>query len=203
MFSSPARISSPNSRFARNWAPLFLRLVIGLGFMVHGWAKLSRGPNKFAALLAWIGVPFPHFMAWLTTCTELVTGFAMFIGAFVTLVSIPMIIVLLVALVTVHLRYGFSSINTIGLNPVTGPIFGPPGMETDLLYIGGLILLALGTGAGALSIDRLLTSARSRKAAEVPINPARNRRFQVNKEQGSGHELAPHPGYPGGFKNSS
>lgn len=155
---------NPDSQFARDWAPLFLRLVIGFGFMVHGWAKLSRGPDKFAALLVWIGVPFPHFMAWLTLCTELVTGFAMFIGAFVTLISIPMVIVLLVALFTVHLRYGFSSISTIGLNPITGPIFGPPGMETDLLYIGGLILLALGTGAGALSIDRLRQSARSRKS---------------------------------------
>lgn len=172
MFLNPVRISQPNSRFASDWAPLFLRLVIGIGFMVHGWAKLSRGPDKFAALLAWIGVPFPHFMAWLTTCTELVTGFAMFIGAFVTLVSIPMVIVLLVALLTVHLRYGFSSINTIGLSPVTGPIFGPPGMETDLLYIGGLILLALGTGAGALSVDRLL--ARSRKVSGARISSARN-----------------------------
>lgn len=158
--------STPNGRFARNWAPLFMRLVIGFGFMVHGWAKLSRGPDKFAALLAWIGVPFPHFMAWLTTSTELVTGFAMFIGAFVTLASIPMIVVLLVALFTVHLRYGFSSINTIGLNPVTGPIFGPPGMETDLLYIGGLVLLALGTGAGALSVDRLRKSDRRRESGE-------------------------------------
>ena len=161
MFLNLSQLPDPNSRFARDWAPLILRLVIGFGFMVHGWAKLSRGPDKFGALLAWIGVPFPHFMAWLTTCTELVTGFAMFIGAFVTLVSIPMIVVLLVALFTVHLRYGFSSINTIGLDPLTGPIFGPPGMETDLLYIGGLILLALGTGAGRLSVDRLRKSARS------------------------------------------
>jgi len=166
MFLNEFQVRNTNGRFARDWAPLLLRLVIGFGFMVHGWAKLSRGPDKFAALLAWIGVPFPHFMAWLTTCTELVTGFAVFVGAFVTLASIPMIIVLLVALCTVHLRYGFSSINTIGLNPVKGPLFGPPGMETDLLYIGGLILLAFGTGAGALSIDRLRKRARNRQAAE-------------------------------------
>jgi len=166
MFLNEFQARNPNGRFARDWAPLLLRLVIGFGFMVHGWAKLSRGPDKFAALLAWIGVPFPHFMAWLTTCTELVTGFAVFIGAFVTLASIPMIIVLLVALCTVHLRYGFSSINTIGLDPVTGPIFGPPGVETDLLYIGGLILLAFGTGAGALSIDRLRMRARNGQAGE-------------------------------------
>lgn len=168
MFLNLFQMPERSSRFARDWAPVFLRLVIGFGFMAHGWAKLSRGPDKFAALLAWIGVPFPHFMAWLTTCTELVTGIAMFIGAFVTFVSIPMIIVLLVALFTVHLRYGFSSINTIGLSPVTGPIFGPPGTETDLLYIGGLILLAFGTGAGALSVDRLRKLVRDPKSGEDP-----------------------------------
>jgi|SRR5690242_18472757 putative oxidoreductase len=152
----------PERALVQAWAPLLLRLVIGFGFMAHGWAKLSRGPDKFAGLLMWIGVPFPHFMAWLTTLTELVTGFAMFIGAFVAVVSVPMIAVLLVAMLTVHLQYGFSSINTIGLNPVTGPEFGPPGVETDLLYIGGLVLLALGTGAGALSLDQWRTRRKER-----------------------------------------
>jgi putative oxidoreductase len=135
------------------WMPVVLRLIIGFGFMAHGWAKLSRGPAGFAHIVAWIGFPVPLFFAWLTTITELVTGFAMFIGAFVTLVSIPMLIILLVAMFSVHLQHGFSSINTTGFDPVTGPIFGQPGMETDLLYIGGLMLLALGTGAGALSVD--------------------------------------------------
>ncbi|MGH8124419.1 MAG: DoxX family protein [Rhodanobacteraceae bacterium] len=158
----PARSLPLKDPLMRNWAPLLLRVVIGFGFMAHGWAKLSRGPDKFAGVLVWIGVPFPHFMAWLTTLTELVTGFAMFIGAFVALASIPMVIVLLVAMFTVHLQYGFSSINTTGMNPVTGPEFGPPGMETDLLYIGGLMLLGLGTGAGALSVDGWLASVRRR-----------------------------------------
>ena len=29
------------------WAPLPLRVVIGYGFVAHGWAKLSRGPAGF------------------------------------------------------------------------------------------------------------------------------------------------------------
>lgn len=144
----------PGSSLLLDWAPVLLRLIIGFGSMAHGWAKLSRGPDGFARIVAWIGFPAPHFFAWLTTFTELATGFAMFIGAFITLASIPMIFILLVAMFSVHFQYGFSSINTVGFNPVTGPEFGPPGMETDLLYIGGIILLALGTGAGALSVDR-------------------------------------------------
>jgi hypothetical protein len=31
-------------------APLMLRLVIGYGFMVHGWAKLTSGPANFEKL---------------------------------------------------------------------------------------------------------------------------------------------------------
>ena len=61
---------------------------------------------------------------------------------------------MLVAMFKVHLRYGFSSIKTIGLG-ADGPVFGPPGYEVNLLYIAGLVALLLG-GAGALSVDRWL-----------------------------------------------
>lgn len=149
------------------WSPLALRLIVGFGFMVHGWAKLSRGPDKFARVVEWIGFPMPHFFAWLTTIAELVTGFAMFIGAFVTLMTIPMLTILLVAMFSVHLQYGFSSINTIGFGPVRGPEFGQPGVETDLLYIGGLILLAFGTGAGPLSIDGWRRKRRRRRQMDL------------------------------------
>ena len=145
---------STRTLFWSDWAVLPLRLVIGFGFMAHGWAKFSRGPDKFADLLHWIGVPLPHVTAWAVTLLELSTGLAMFVGAFVMLISIPMAAILLVAMFTVHLPYGFSSVNTIGLT-ANGPQFGPPGFEVNLLYLGGLLMLAMGTGAGALSVDRL------------------------------------------------
>jgi len=43
----------------QQWAPLPLRLIIGYGFLAHGWAKLSRGPEGFARLLEQIGTPLP------------------------------------------------------------------------------------------------------------------------------------------------
>ena len=58
------------------WAPIPLRLIVGYGFMEHGLAKLSRGPEAFAAILHTIGVPAPHLMAWLTILTELIGGLA-------------------------------------------------------------------------------------------------------------------------------
>jgi putative oxidoreductase len=65
-----------------------------------------------------------------------------------------------VAIFTVHIKYGFSSIKTIGLAP-DGPIFGPPGYEVALLYIAGLVALILG-GAGILSVDSLIADRKSR-----------------------------------------
>ena len=142
-----------NEAMWTQWVPLPLRLVIGIGFMVHGWAKLSRGPSGFAKLLTQIGAPLPETTAWVSTFVELLGGLAILVGAFVEVVSVPLIVMMLVAMFTVHLKYGFSSINTIGLTP-NGPQFGPPGYEVNLLYIAGLLALILG-GAGALSIDRL------------------------------------------------
>ena len=145
----------PNDALSRQWATLPLRLVIGFGFMAHGWAKLSRGPSGFAKLLTQIRAPLPETTALVSTFVELLGGLAIFVGEFVEVVSVPLIVMMLVAMFAVHLKYGFSSINTIGLTQ-NGPQFGPPGYEVNLLYIAGLVSLLLG-GAGALSIDRLLS----------------------------------------------
>jgi putative oxidoreductase len=147
------------------WAPLPLRLVIGYGFMAHGLAKLSRGPAEFAKLLEQIGTPMPEATAWVSALIEVFGGLMILVGAFVVAVRVPLIAMMLVAMFTVHLRYGFSSINTIGLTAY-GPKFGPPGYEINLLYIAGLLALIMG-GAGAFSIDRLL-ARRTPKPAALP-----------------------------------
>lgn len=140
------------------WAPIPLRLIVGYGFMEHGFAKLHKGPDAFALILHALNVPAPHWMAWATILIELLGGLAVLLGAFVPLASLPMAAVLLVAMFTVHLRYGFSSIN---LKAVTaaGAQFGPPGYECDLLYLACLAALVLG-GSGVFSIDGLIASRK-------------------------------------------
>src|SRR3989442_3851583 len=69
-----------DSRIAR-WAPVPLRLIVGYGFMEHGFAKLGRGPEAFADILHAIGVPGPHVMAWATILTEVIGGLAVNLGA--------------------------------------------------------------------------------------------------------------------------
>ena len=150
-FSSLA--SSSRFPLAR-WAPIPIRLIVGYGFMEHGFAKLSRGPDAFVTILQAMGVPDPYLMARLTILIELLGGFAVILGAFVAIVSLPMAAVLLVAMFTVHLPYGFSSIKLLAVT-ASGAKFGPVGYEINLLYIACLAALVLG-GPGPFAVDRLI-----------------------------------------------
>lgn len=140
--------------------PLLLRLIVGYGFIVHGYAKLARGPETFAIVLHTLGVPLPLLFAWLTVLVELAGGVAMLIGAFVPVVSLPMAIVLLTAMFTIHRPYGFFSVKLVEVTEM-GTKFGPVGYEIILLYLASLAALALG-GAGPLSIDQWRVRRRTR-----------------------------------------
>src|SRR5260370_10205809 len=141
--------------------------------MEHGFAKLAKGPDAFANILQAIGVRGPHFMAWSTILVEIVGGLEVILGAFVTLASLPMAAVLLVAMFTVHLPYGFSSIKLVAVT-AAGAQFGPPGYETVLLYLACLAALVLG-GAGPLSIDSLIAQRRDVPSRVGVLEGAANR----------------------------
>jgi putative oxidoreductase len=148
---------------AAAWPLLVLRVVVGVGFIAHGLAKWHSGPARFARLLAQIGTPFPIATAWMVTLLELCGGVALILGALVLLASVPLIGSMLVAMFSVQWRYGYSSVNTIGLTDA-GPVFGPPGYEINLLYIACLVVLVV-LGPGKLSIDHLLARGRLRWAS--------------------------------------
>ena len=140
--------------FKQEWALLPLRLIVGFGFAAHGYAKLSRGPEQFASVLSAIGVPQPYLLAWLTSLIEFVGGIGVIVGAFVLPLSLPLTVIMLTAMFSVHLQYGFSSIRLKAVT-VAGAEFGPIGYEMNLLYIGGLLALAL-TKPVTLSVDNWL-----------------------------------------------
>jgi putative oxidoreductase len=140
------------------WSPLPLRLIVGYGFMEHGFAKLTKGPVAFASIVQAMGVPAAHFMAWSTILVEILGGLAVILGAFVSLASLPMAAVLLTAMFTVHLPYGFSSIK-IKVVTAAGAQFGPPGYEVDLLYLACLAALVL-AGPGPFTIVDLIKRLR-------------------------------------------
>jgi putative oxidoreductase len=136
------------------WAPIPLRLIVGYGFVEHGFAKIARGPDSFAAILQALGVPAPHFMAWVSILIELLGGLAVLVGGLVTLASIPMAMLLFVAIFTVHLPNGFSSVKLVAVT-TAGPQFGPVGYEVNLLYLACLAGLVF-AGAGPFSLGSFL-----------------------------------------------
>jgi putative oxidoreductase len=69
----------------RAWYAIPLRMVIGYGFMEHGYAKLARGPDDFAHILRGLGMPAATLLSWATILIELLGGFAVFVGAFIPL----------------------------------------------------------------------------------------------------------------------
>jgi len=148
---SSALLNFPKRFPLARWAPIPLRLIVGFGFIQHGYSKLSKGPDAFAAILAALHVPMPQVMAWATILTELLGGSAVLIGAFVTLASVPMAAVLLVAAFTTQLPNGFSSIKLMGVT-AQGAQFGPPGCEVNVLYLACLAALVM-MGSGPLAVD--------------------------------------------------
>jgi putative oxidoreductase len=151
-------LKPPKWNLAR-WSALPLRLIVGYGFMEHGYAKLIHGPERFVAILHALAVPAPELMAWATIMVELLGGLAVLLGAFIPLASVPLACVLLTAMFTAHLQYGFSAIK---LQAVTaaGAQFGPPGYEVDLLYLACLAALVL-SGSGPFSIGSFITKRSS------------------------------------------
>jgi putative oxidoreductase len=148
-----------------HYAALPLRLFVGYGFMAHGYAKIVHGPERFINILHVIGAPAPEIAGWATILVELAGGFAVLVGAFVPLASVPLAAVMFVAMLTVQLPYGFSSIK---LQAVTaaGAQFGPPGYEINLLYLACLTTLVLG-GSGPFAVDSVLAASKARRNQET------------------------------------
>jgi len=145
------------------WALLPLRLLIGFGFAAHGLAKLGRGPEQFATVLAAMGTPAPRLAAWTTTLLELLGGISVMAGALVVPLSVPLAVVMLTAMFAVHLPNGFSSIKLRSIS-AAGAEFGAPGYELNLLYLAGLLTLCL-AGSGPASVDGLLSMRRAKRAS--------------------------------------
>jgi uncharacterized membrane protein YphA (DoxX/SURF4 family) len=47
-------------RGAVGYAPLVVRVIVGIIMVAHGWQKLQGGPANFGEGLAGLGVPLPE-----------------------------------------------------------------------------------------------------------------------------------------------
>ena len=92
---------------------LLLRLYLAPVMIQAGWNKAS----SFDSIVDWfgnddygIGLPIPLVMAFLATAAELVGGVLLLLGALTRLVSIPLMVTMIVAMVSVHAKNGWLAI---------------------------------------------------------------------------------------------
>ncbi len=94
-------------------APLALRLYLVPIFWMAGSKKLA----DIESTAAWfgdpdwgLGLPFPELMAWMASLTEAGGAIMLFFGIAVRWISIPLMLTMIVAAVTVHLQNGWLAI---------------------------------------------------------------------------------------------
>ncbi len=125
---------------------LMLRIILGLGLAAHGSQKLFgwfggyglKGTGGwFESMGAKPGIP----LAFLAGAGEAASGLGIAAGFLTPVSAGVMILVMLVAIFSVHIKKGYWS--TAG------------GYEYNLLIIAAALALAL-TGAGPLSVDAIL-----------------------------------------------
>ena len=124
-----------------DYAPLLIRLILGIAFMVHGYPKLFKRENR-QMLFGWLETigfkPGKAWGLWLGTL-EFFGGIALITGFYVQLVGFLLAIDMLVALWKV--KWGKSAFT------------GQGGWELELTYCVMALSLVL-SSAGAWSIDR-------------------------------------------------
>ena len=121
-------------------ALLALRIILAYGFFGPAMMKW-HDIDGVAVWLGSIGIPFPHVNAYMAATTELLGVVLLTLGLFTRWITILLIVVMIVAIVTVHLPNGFSA--------------GDNGFEIPLYYMSMLFVL-LAYGPGNISLDRFL-----------------------------------------------
>ena len=119
---------------------LFARLAVAYGFYdpaMQKWSDIGSVATWFGSM----GIPFPTLNAYMAASTEILGVILLTLGLFTRLISIPLMVIMVVAIATVHLSHGFSS--------------GDNGFEIPLYYMLFLALFA-SFGAGKFSLDHLL-----------------------------------------------
>jgi putative oxidoreductase len=124
----------------RDLSLLFVRLILAYGFYepaIMKWQDIGAVADWFGS----IGIPLPTLNAYMAATTELSGVVLLVLGLAVRIISIPLIVVMIVAITTVHLPHGFSA--------------GDNGFEIPLYYMIMLFVL-LTHGGGKFSLDHLL-----------------------------------------------
>jgi len=154
----PARIDGALRRLTdAQWVPqLLVRLFVGYFFLESGWGKIHN-LDSFAGRFEEWGIPAPAFNAALCGWTEFLGGLFIVPGLFTRLVSIPLFINMLVAILAVRLK------KVEGLDDF---------VELDEPLYALTFLWLFFSGPGWVSLDHLLGRVLRRKYASEPGSKA-------------------------------
>ncbi len=123
--------------YFQSFTLLFIRLLLVYGFYEPALNKYAN-VGDIAQWFAQLNIPFPLFSAYMATYTEIFGVIFLTLGIFTRFISLALIILLIVAIITVHLPNGFSVANN--------------GFEIPLYFIAFLFTL-MSFGAGKISLD--------------------------------------------------
>lgn len=133
------------SEYGKSFSLLFARLIIAYGFYEPAMKKWG-GIDNVASWFGSMGIPFPTVNAYMAASVELAAVGLLTLGLFTRLISIPSIVIMLVAIFMVHLPNGFSAAEN--------------GFEIPLYFLLFLFIF-LTNGAGKFSLDRVIFGNKS------------------------------------------
>jgi len=133
-------IAPLNHNRLRPFAPVVIRVLVGVIFLWHGIDKFRGGISNVEGAFDMWGVPAPGLTAPLTAILEVVGGAALIIGLLTRVFAALLSIVMIGALLFVTFELGL-----ISGEPKTGA-------ELELALLAGLVALML-LGRGPLSVD--------------------------------------------------
>jgi uncharacterized membrane protein YphA (DoxX/SURF4 family) len=129
-------------------AIIFIRLAVGLIFLTQGILKFTD-PKMGVIRFTRIGFPHPYFAAHFVGTFEITCGLLVLLGFLTRLVSIPLLIIIVTAILTTKIPELF--------RPEQGFWFMVSDARTDFAMLTSLIFLLL-AGGGSLSVDARLSS---------------------------------------------
>jgi putative oxidoreductase len=96
----------------KDYASLFLRLGLGVVFIIHGIQKIfpfsgSGGIDNFSLMLSELGIPTAVIVAYVVAISEIICGLALLLGFYTRAACTLLLIIMGVALFKVHLPKGF------------------------------------------------------------------------------------------------
>ena len=126
--------------YGQSLSLLLARLAVAYGFYepaMQKWSDIDSVATWFGSM----GIPLPTLNAYMAASTEITGVVLLTLGLFTRLISLPLMVVMIVAISTVHLAHGFAA--------------GDNGFEIPMYYMLFLAIFA-SFGAGKFSLDHLL-----------------------------------------------